>query len=199
MFNMLKQATQVAEEQVVASDHAFTTLTALAESSNQSFIVLAENVNDVLAHLAQTVANGEEIKMMHYNSVAAFLAGVDKLSSALPDGNDASKRSTALRVLAAINMDPSGHVTQSAAPVVQLGAKDEQLMQKYQKLVADYTQSHSRGQADGRVLTNAIRQVQANVDNAMRKAEGSGGQARDSEARGETTYSSKNSAPQVHM
>lgn len=199
MYDMIKKANKARAERQMTNENVLTNLKVLAESSKQTSQVLAENVTSVLANIASTAQQGAELKLMHLNSIAAFLAGVETLAQRLPNSQDATKTTNTLRVLAAVGIDPEGHVTYATTPVAQLGARNEQLMQKYQKIVNDYAQSQSRGQPDGKMLTQAARQLQVNIDRAMRQASGSGGQQAGSEARGETSFSANKAAAQPAM
>lgn len=196
MYDMIKKANKARAEIQSMNENVLTNLKTLAESSKQTSQVLAESVTSVLANIASTAQQGGELKLMHLNSIAAFLAGVETLAQRLPNSQDANKTANTLRVLSAVGIGPDGNVTYATTPVAQLGARNEQLLQKYQKLVNDYAQSQSRGEPNGQQLTQATRQLQVAIDRAMRQASGSGGQQAGSQARGETSFSANKAAAQ---
>lgn len=158
--------------------------------------VLAEAVTNVLANIATAADEGEPLKLMHLNSIASFLAGVDTLSTALPNMKDEKKKQTALRVLAAVGIDADGYVTYATTPVAQLGARNADLLAKYTKLVQDYAQSQSRGSPDGKALATTTRGLQQQIDRSMRTAAGSQVSPQD---KGETTFDPSVAAAQPAM
>lgn len=184
MFSMIKTANRALAEAAATASYVQANLTVLAETQNQTAEILAENVTHVLANIANAAQQGEELKLMHTNSIAAFLAGVETLAQKLPDQSP-DKSANALRVLAAASIDPDGYVTYATTPVAQLGARNEPVMQKYQKVVNDYVTSQSRGQPDGTQLAQLARKLQMNIDRAMRIAATNSGPKN---APGETTF-----------
>lgn len=158
--------------------------------------LLAENVTEVLANIAIAAEEGEPLKLMHLNSIAAFLAGVDTLATKLPSMKDETKKQNVLRVLAAVGIDGEGYVTYATTPVAQLGARDENLLAQYSKLVQDYAQSQSRGRADGKLLAQTTRGLQQKIDKSMRQATAN---TQGPQANGETSFDPSVAAAQPGM
>jgi len=196
-FNLIKSVNQALTEQIDAATTMFTNLLEFAKIEGENPGVLIENVTNVLANIATTAAENKPIQLMNANSIAAFLSGVDILSQKLPNLQDATKKANSLRALAAVNVDPSGEVTYATVPIARLGAQDQNMYAKYQKIVNDYEQSTAIGKPNGKALQQAARVLQMKIDQAMRQAAaGQGGQQAGSEARGETTFSANKAAAQ---
>lgn len=191
MFTMIKRANQARVELLSETDAINSNLVILAETQNQTSDVLAENVTHVLANIANAAQEGDELKLMHQNSIAAFLAGVEMLAQRLPEASP-EKLTMAMRVLAAASVDPEGYVTYATTPIAQLGARSPDLMQKYRKIVDGYVQSVSRGSPDGTKLAQAARKLQMTIDRAIQLAQSSGSK----NAPGETTFDPKIAAAQ---
>lgn len=168
-FNMIKKAHVYNKQQLQINKAIHKNLTMIAEQYSTNVTTLTESVTNVLANLATTTSAGEPFKVMHLDSIASFLAGVEAIANALPSSQDEIKKQNTLRALAASAIGPDGHVTYAVTPIAQLGARNQELRNKYVKLVQDYTIGAERGQADGRALTMAIRQLQINIDQAMRQ------------------------------
>lgn len=172
-FDMIKKAHALNKHQTKMNEAIRKNLTVLAEQHSTTASTLTESVTNVLANLATTTSAGEPFKVMHLDSIASFLAGVETIANALPSSQDELKKQNTLRALAAAAIGPDGNVTYAVTPIAQLGARNQELRSKYVKLVQDYTMSADRGQPDGRSLTMAIRQLQLNIDQAMRQASSS--------------------------
>lgn len=192
-FNMIKLATQTVVETRLVTENIRSNLAILAESQKQTAQVLAENVTHVLANIANAATQGEPIKLLHLDSLASFLSGVQLLAANLTTDPDAEKRSKTLRALAAAGIDPDGHVTYAVTPIAQYGARNEATLAKYKKMVQDYAQSQSRGQPDGQQLAATAKQLQTSIDRAMRIA---ANKKAGPEASGETSFSANKAAAQ---
>lgn len=169
-LNLIKQANALRNEEVRTNDTIVRNLHTIAESNETTAPVLAENVTHILANIASTAQEGAPLKLMHINSIAAFMAGVESLAKALPTSQDQTKVQNAIRYLQAAKVGPDGFVTTAVAPIAQMGARKSGLMSKYDQLVKDYVVSQSRGQPNGGQLAQAAKQLQTQIDQAMRTA-----------------------------
>lgn len=142
----------------------------LAEKTSVELHVLYESVTHLLSNIATKAETGEPIKLMHANSVGAFLAGVETIANALPTSTDETKRENTLRVLAKAGMGPNGLINDFTFPIVNLGARNESRHKQMTQLVVDYMNSQIRGEPNGRRLAQVARQLQQGVDRAMRSA-----------------------------
>lgn len=169
-LELIKSANSKRSEQLLQTNTIRSTLRLIAEEQDIPVQQLSENVTHVLGNIAQTAATGEPIKLMHLNSVAAFMAGVEAIAKALPNAQDPSKVENTLRYLQAANVGSDGFVTTATTSIAQLGTRKQELMTKYDKMVKDYTLSVSRGQANGQELSAAAKQLQQSIDKVMRTA-----------------------------
>ncbi len=169
-LDLIKSANSNRSAQLLQTNTIRSTLRIIAEEQDLTAQQLSENVTHILANIAQTTADGAPIKLMHLNSVAAFMAGVEAIAKALPNAQDPGKVQNTLRYLQAAKVGSDGFVTTAVAPIAQLGVRKQELMAKYDKMVKDYALSVSRGQANGQELSAAAKQLQQSIDQAMRVA-----------------------------
>lgn len=169
-LDLIKNANTKRSEQLFKDTTIRSTLRVIAEEQDLPVQQLTEAVTHILANIAQTSASGAPIKLMHLNSVAAFMAGVEAIAKALPNAQDQGKVQNTLRYLQAAKVGSDGFVTTATAPIAQFGARKQDLMAKYDKMVKDYALSVSRGQANGQELSSAAKQLQQSIDQAMRVA-----------------------------
>lgn len=163
-FNLIKTAnTQLVElrNEVASICEAFS---AIAKERNVSVQHLAESVTHILANIAQTAQAGKPIRLMHLNSVAAFMAGVDAIAQGLPNAKDQDKKRNTIRALAVAAIGPDGEINDATFPIIDLGARKEDLKTKYAALLQNYVRNPKNGQE----LSLAARQLQLAVDRAMR-------------------------------
>jgi hypothetical protein len=105
----------------------------IADDKGYSVNAVYEGVTHVLAGLGQSAQN------MNPNSVASFLAGVEKLSEVLITIDDVDKKRNTLKVLTAAAMKYDD-LTKQALPnssvvkIAQFGSKFPDLVQKYVKM-----------------------------------------------------------------
>lgn len=137
--------------------------------TNTSSSALMETVTALLANIAMKAEQGQPIELMHINSVAAFLAGVEAMTAALPTATDETKRSNTLRVLTTAGLD-GGQVNDATFPIVSLGAHKRERHKAFAQLLQAYVSSLTRGQPDGTAVARAAREIQMKVDRAMRMA-----------------------------
>lgn len=183
MFKLINKVNKARHEVQQVTENTHTNLTILAETQNQTADILAENVTQVLADIATAAQQGDELKLMHVDSIAAFMAGVEMLAHQLPEQSP-EKATMTMRVLSAASVDPEGYVTYATTPVVQLGARNEPSMQKFNRMVRTYVQSQTQGRPDGTTLAQAARQLQANIERAMRTSQ----ESQSKNLPGETTF-----------
>lgn len=169
-LDLIKNANSKRSERLLQDSTIRSTLRVIAEEQDSTAQQLYESVTHILANIAQTSASGAPIKLMHLNSVAAFMAGVEAIAKAMPNAQDPGKVQNTLRYLQAAKVGADGFVTTATAPIAQLGARKQELMAKYDKMVKDYALSVSRGQASGQELAAAAKQLQQSIDQAMRVA-----------------------------
>lgn len=132
--------------------------------------ILPEDVTHILANIASTASAGKPLKIMHLNSIASFLAGVDIIANALPISQDEQRKANTLRVLAAVNVGPDGFITSQAAPIAQLGARNQAKHDYYADLVTQYMNGVESGQPEGQQLIMVAKKLQQQIDQAVRLA-----------------------------
>lgn len=148
---LIKQAQQsLTESSIILSN-----IQALAAEAGVPEIELKESISHVLAGLGETAKN------MHPRSVAALLAGVEKLSSTLP--TDKNKTNT-IRSLASAAMK-FDDVTKESLPnqavvtIAQYGSNFPELVQKYSQVAAS---------GDSQQIDKAARVLIAPIERAIR-------------------------------
>lgn len=169
-LKLIKSANTLRNKQQRIDETIRHNLSVLAKDQDTTGAVLAENVTHILANIASTASEGQPLKLMHLNSIAAFMAGVESIANALPNAQDPQRVQNTLRVLQAASVGKDGFVTTAVAPIAQLGARKADVMSKYDQMVKDYMLGVSRGQPNGSALTQAARQLQTSIDQAMRTA-----------------------------
>lgn len=130
--------------------------------------VLPEAATHVLANIAHTASSGKPLKVMHLNSISAFMSGIETIAKMMPQSQDETKKANTIRVLSAAAVGSDGFVTGAVAPIAQLGARNEQQHNKYSTLVNDYMKTVESGKPDGRSLAQAARLLQQQIDQAVR-------------------------------
>lgn len=169
-LNLIKSANTLHNKQVQTDTTIRYNMSVLAESQASTPEVLSENVTHLLANIASTASAGSPLKLMHLNSIAAFLAGVESIANALPNAQDQTRVEKTLRVLQAAAVGADGFINSAVTPIAQLGARKTDLMSKYDQMVKDYMLGVSRGQPDGTQLSQAAKQLQTMIDQAMNTA-----------------------------
>jgi hypothetical protein len=169
-FNLIKSASTADKASKSQVDAIITNLSTIAEHKNTTMQQLGENVTHLLANIASKADAGEPIKLMHINSVGAFLAGVEAIAQALPSSPDPVKRENSLRILATAGIGAGGKINDETFPIVNLGARKEERHKQMTKIVSDYMDSQVRGEPNGRELAQIARKLQMDVDRAMRSA-----------------------------
>lgn len=169
-FNMIKSANAADKKAKAQVNAIFANLSAFALMKNTTPQRLHESVTHLLANIATKADAGEPIKLMHVNSIGAFLAGVEAIAQALPSAPDPEKRTNTLRILATAGMGPDGTINDETFPIVNLGARKEARHKEMTQMVADYMDSQVRGEPNGRPLAQLARKLQMDVDSAMRSA-----------------------------
>lgn len=181
-FPKIKQATKTLKEEAIAASNTMQMMVEYAQEGNVTVSELYENVTNILANIATTASEGRPLKLMHLNSIASFMAGVEAIAKALPTTQDEARKQNTLRVLAAAGVQPDGTVSYATTPIAQLGARKQDLQGKYAAMVQDYAQSTARGEPAGMELAQAARMLQTQIDRAMRQATSSGQQNRFAQA-----------------
>lgn len=166
-FKLIKPAATKLRALNLSIQHIQSYIHGLAESQQMEPAALTESVTNLLANIATTAASGQPLKLMHTDSIASFMAGVEAISQSLPVSQDQTKRENTLRVLAAAAVGPDGNVTYAATPIAQLGARKPELRDKYLQLVNAYASSGD--EQAGKALASAARMLQQQIDQAMRQ------------------------------
>lgn len=167
-FDMIKAADTIRAQMIEESTNIVAHLAAIAQVKGKTLDFVAESAMSLLANIAVTADSGKPIKLMHTNSVAAFLAGVETIAQALPKTDDEIKKQNTLRALAVSGIGDDGSVNDATFPIVNLGARKEAVHQKWAQMVGDYVKTQASGQPQGEALSRAVRQLQQKVDMAMR-------------------------------
>lgn len=169
-FKMIKEAEELHRAELRENATIIANVIAIADQHNFTPTQLHENATHILANIAMNVEDGQPIKVMHVNSVAAFMAGIEAIANALPDATDERKKQNTLRVLAASGLDEFGQINDSTFPIVNLGARKEKLKAKYQAMIQQYMVTQARGTPRGMELAQEARRLQLSIDRAMRSA-----------------------------
>lgn len=169
-LNLIKSANSLKNSTDQQNDTIRRNLTMLAEVQLSTRELLAENVTHILANIAATASDGGELKLMHLNSIAAFMAGVEAIANAMPNSQDKSKVQNTLRYLQSAKVGVDGLVTGAVGPIAELGAQKPDLMAKYSQIIKAYVLSVSRGKPTGDILAQSARALQSSIDQAMRVA-----------------------------
>ncbi len=159
-FDIIRAAEKQSREQQTAAANIAAHLAHLSESAKVEPKVIGESVLNLLANLATKAESGQEMDLMHTNSIAAFLAGVETIANALPVSKDQEKKENTLRALALAGMDSSGMINNATFPIVNLGARKSALHKQWATKLAGDTQT----------VAQSIRRLQMSIDRAMRMA-----------------------------
>lgn len=135
----------------------------IAEDKKIELKVVSESVLSLLANIAVKAEQQQPIDLMHQNSVAAFLAGVETIARALPSATDQQKKQNTLRALAVAGLGEDGTVNDATFPIVNLGARKADLHKSWAEKLKSYAAT-----GEGAQLAQAVRQLQMSVDRAMR-------------------------------
>lgn len=166
-YKLIKPAANKLRAINLSIQHIQSYIQGLAEAQDMTPVALSESVTNILANIAVTAEEGKPLQLMHTDSIASFMAGVEAISQSLPVSQDQTKRENTLRVLAAAAVGPDGNVSYAATPIAQLGARKEELRNKYLQLVNAYA-AGSNPEA-GKALAQAARMLQQQIDQAMRQ------------------------------
>ena len=155
MYSLIKQAQAATTNQNILIEN----ITVFAQQNNITSQQLYESITQVLAGLAQNP------NMMNPKSIAALMAGVEKLSSGLASSSDDAKKQVTLKTLAgaAMRRDP---MQQGALPneavvkIAQFGAKFQDLVQKYEQQIQNPTE-----------LSRSLKQLQMTIDRAVQQGQ----------------------------
>lgn len=169
-LGLIKSANATRIQTLVVENMIRSNLSTIAEQQNTQVDTLVESVTHILANIAATASDGAPLKLMHLKSIAAFMAGVEAIATALPKMQDQAKVKNIIHHLQSTSVGPDGFVTTATAPIAQLGTRKPELMAKYDHIIKEYVVGSSRGQADGRQLMQAARKLQGSIDQAMRAA-----------------------------
>lgn len=165
-FNLLKAAAEATDAQHQQNEIIRQGFALISESEGIEPAFLCEKVTHVIMNLLADVEQGKDFKIMHSRSVASFLAGVERISNALPTLDDLRKERT-IKMMTAASIGTDGYVTHDVALISQLGLKHEQLYNKYLRLVTDYINSVEQGKPNNAQLSRAVRALRMKVDQAM--------------------------------
>ncbi len=157
-FNLIKAAQQYATETSNENTMIRENIQYLAKKGDMTAVGLAESITHVLAGLAQ------DPNMMNPSSIAALLAGVEKLAGGLASSEDSTRKQNTIRTLAAAAMK-GDQLTQQSLPnhsvvvIAQFGAKFPELVQKYAKIATT-----------PQMLQQAAKKLIPVIDRAMQSA-----------------------------
>ena len=149
---------KTAHNNLLESQKIAQNVTQFAKEFDTTVPFMVEAITHVLSELEQT------IKSMNPRSVAAILAGVEKISTILPKTTDSTKKQNTIRLLTAAKMTVNDlqpgqpQPNEAVVKIAQYGASDSTLMQKYLDMVQREPQSIG-------VVANKLKQ---SIDNAMR-------------------------------
>lgn len=154
-FALIKQARQAADSQATIVEN----INYLAKQEQTTSKVIYESITHVLAGLAQNP------NMMNPNSVAALMAGVEKLAGGLVSSQDDQRKQGTLKTLAgaAIKNDQMTRQqlpNQAVVKIAQFGAKFPDLVQKYSGVMQNPNQA-----------AQLLKQLQMKIDRAMQQSQ----------------------------
>lgn len=132
---------------------------AIAKELNTTPLELTEAATHVLANLSSKVGQGAVPVAMSGASMAAFLAGIDYLITALPRVRNPEQAQKVNSLLANVRIGQDGYVSTNAAQIAQLGANQPALIQQYRTLVDTYLTSVEAGKPAGDELLNTINKL----------------------------------------
>jgi hypothetical protein len=167
-FNLLKTANDRIIIERYEDAAIVANITAIAESTGATVDFLHESVTHLLANIATAAHDGKPIRLMHLNSIAAFMAGVDAITQALPNSQDPTKKQNTIRALSVAGIASDGMINDATFPIIEVGARREDLKSKYVQMLKDYVLSREKGNPQGTIVASAARKLQMAVDRAMR-------------------------------
>lgn len=162
-LKLIKTAQQLLTDQQKQTASINEHFTRIAEDKKMTVQVVSESVLSLLANIAVKAEQKQPIDLMHMNSVAAFLAGVETIALALPSSTDQEKKQNTLRALAVAGLGEDGTINDATFPIINLGARKAALHSQWGQKLKAYTAT-----GEGAQLAQAVRQLQMNVDRAMR-------------------------------
>lgn len=137
----------------------------VAADAAVDLVVITETVLSLLANIATKAETGRDIDLMHINSVAAFLAGVETIARALPTSTDERKKQNTIRALSVAGLGDDGKINDATFPIVNLGAQKADLHISWGDKLKQYVTTK-----DGQSISKEIRQLQMKIDKAVRAA-----------------------------
>lgn len=121
----------------------------LATTHNITDAVVCESISHVLAGLAQNP------RMMHPNSIAALMAGLEKLSGGLMSSADDAKKQHTMQTLIQANLKQS-LPNNAVVTIAEFGARFPDLVQKYAAIVKSPNE-----------LPSALNKLRSTIERAM--------------------------------
>jgi hypothetical protein len=164
-LKLIKTAQKLAEEIHDTNTAIEANIAYVAEQTKLNVKIVTESVLSLLANVAVKAEQGQPIDLMHQNSVAAFLAGVEAIARALPGADDEQKKQNTLRALAVAGLGEDGQINDATFPIINLGARKADLHQQWAQKLKQYVAT-----GEGAQLAQTVRQLQMNVDRAMRSS-----------------------------
>ena len=162
-FNLIRTAQKLTEQASSQDAMIKAHLVQIAESKKLDLTTVTESVMSLLANIAVKAEQQQPIELMHQNSVAAFLAGVETIARALPTATDEEKKQNTLRALAVAGLGADGTINDATFPIINLGARKADLHKSWAEKLKQYVAT-----GDGTQLAQSVRQLQMSVDRAMR-------------------------------
>lgn len=145
----------------------------ICERADVTVQQVTEAITHVLANLINTIEQNKPITLLHINSVADLLAGVDALSTALPAATDKTRVANTVRILSNVAVGKDGELNQSAVPIINYGAKATKLRQEYRQMLNAYAKDVESAQSTNHSdLLKQIRLLRQNIDRAMFQVKG---------------------------
>lgn len=167
--SIITLAHQVHKQEMMENQAIVAKLTTIAESTETEVEVLSEAVTSLLANIATKAEQGKPIDLMHINSVAAFLAGVEAIADALPSSTDEQKKQNTIRVLTTAALE-DGTPNSATYPIINLGARKAERHKSYLAALQHYATGQTKGDPQGEMLARLIRMLQMKIDRAMRSS-----------------------------
>lgn len=158
-FKILHKLNETVEADIQRSQLILETLSSLG--------VLVESVTQVLANIATKVSNNENITLASIDSLSSFLAGVEAITTQLPNSTDETKKQNVVRLLSLVGVNSDGTLTTTATPIAEYGARYPDIRSKYTKLFQQYENSLQNNQPNNGQLVSIIRSLQLSIDKAV--------------------------------
>lgn len=169
-LTLIKRAVSANKAELTEIQSINSSLQIVAETQKTTYAIVAESVTHILANITNTIEQGKPLQLLHINSLAAFLAGVEAIANALPTSQSEQRVQNTLRVLAVAGLNQYGDINGATIPIVNLGARKEELKAKYLALLQAYLNSQNQGRPNGVQLNTSIRQLRMSVERAMRSS-----------------------------